>query len=74
MSRARVLVASSSTFSMWAAYLGRMPVVWRSGTVVHRIYGDEGAEAEVGPEGVIPSGFLAHAGRALAGARDRECP
>lgn len=28
MSRARVLIASRSTFSMWAAYLGAMPVIW----------------------------------------------
>lgn len=28
LSRARVLIASRSTFSMWAAFLGRMPVIW----------------------------------------------
>jgi Glycosyl transferase family 11 len=28
MSQGRVLVASASTFSSWAAYLGRMPVIW----------------------------------------------
>jgi hypothetical protein len=28
LSNARVLIASNSTFSMWAAYLGRMPVIW----------------------------------------------
>lgn len=28
LSRARVLIASRSTFSMWAAYLGGMPVLW----------------------------------------------
>jgi hypothetical protein len=28
LSRARLLIASRSTFSMWAAYLGGMPVIW----------------------------------------------
>jgi hypothetical protein len=28
LSSANVLVASGSTFSMWASYLGRMPVIW----------------------------------------------
>lgn len=28
LSRARLLIASRSTFSMWAAYLGGMPAIW----------------------------------------------
>lgn len=38
LSRANVLVASGSTFSMWASYLGRMPVVWHAGQLQQRLY------------------------------------
>jgi hypothetical protein len=54
-----VLVASGSTFSMWASYLGRGPAVWHKGQCRQRLYYDrpEG-EVEVGPEGRIPLPFL----------------
>lgn len=35
LSRSKMLIASASTFSMWASYLGRMPVVWYPG--LHRM-------------------------------------
>ncbi|BDY13542.1 alpha-1,2-fucosyltransferase [Hydrogenimonas cancrithermarum] len=35
LSKSPVLVASASTFSMWASYLGRMPVIWYPG--LHRL-------------------------------------
>lgn len=35
LSKSRILVASASTFSMWASYLGRMPVIWYPG--LHRM-------------------------------------
>ena len=38
LSRASILVASGSTFSMWASYLGRMPVVWHPGQLRQRLY------------------------------------
>lgn len=38
MGRSRGLVASGSTFSMWASYLGRMPVVWPRGQLRQRLY------------------------------------
>lgn len=38
LSRAYVLVASGSTFSAWASYLGRMPVIWHSGQMVQKLY------------------------------------
>ena len=38
MSSARVLVASGSTFSMWASYLGRMPVIWYPGQLRQKLY------------------------------------
>jgi len=40
LSRAEVLVASGSTFSMWASYLGRMPVIWHTGQIRQRLYYD----------------------------------
>jgi hypothetical protein len=40
MSTASVLIASGSTFSMWAAYLGRMPVIWPKNQRRQRLHGD----------------------------------
>lgn len=51
LSRAHVLVASGSTFSMWASYLGRMPVVWHSTQHRQRLYYDEVDKEEVVVEG-----------------------
>lgn len=39
LSRARLLVTSGSTFSMWASYLGRMPAVWHPGQKRQNLYG-----------------------------------
>lgn len=48
LSRARLLVASGSTFSMWASYLGRMPTVWHPGQKKQNLYGpSEPFEIEV---------------------------
>ncbi|TKX69207.1 glycosyl transferase, partial [Halorubrum sp. GN11_10-6_MGM] len=38
LSQAGVLIASGSTFSMWASYLGRMPVIWYPGQLRQRLY------------------------------------
>lgn len=38
MTKAGVLIASGSTFSMWASYLGRMPVIWFPGQIKQRLY------------------------------------
>lgn len=35
ISKSQLLIASNSTFSLWASYLGRMPTIWFPGT--HRI-------------------------------------
>jgi hypothetical protein len=49
MSTARVLIASGSTLSMWAAYLGRMPVIWPQSQRRQRLHGSEWEyEAELG--------------------------
>jgi hypothetical protein len=40
LSRSKILIASGSTFSMWASYLGRMPVIWHKGQLRQRLYCD----------------------------------
>lgn len=48
LSRAEILIASGSTFSMWASYLGRMPVIWPPGHKKQSLYGNSGVlEAEL---------------------------
>lgn len=42
LSRSNILVASgNSTFSMWASYLGRMPVIWPPGKLAQKLYFDK---------------------------------
>lgn len=49
LSNSNMLIASGSTFSMWASYLGRMPVVWHPGQKKQSLYGGTGPmEAEMG--------------------------
>jgi hypothetical protein len=47
LSNANVLVASGSTFSMWASYLGRMPVIWHPGQLSCPLYGGAVFEQEI---------------------------
>ena len=57
MSTAPLLIASGSTFSLWAAYLGRMPVLWPSRQRHQRLHGDRveyEPEIEFEP---VPDGF-----------------
>jgi hypothetical protein len=46
LSRSNLLVASGSTFSMWASYLGRMPVLWHPGQLRCKLYDDSILECE----------------------------
>jgi len=47
LTRANVLIASGSSFSMWASYLGRMPVIWHKGQMLQRLYrANEAIECE----------------------------
>ena len=58
LSQAGVLIASGSTFSMWASYLGRMPVIWYPGQRRQRLYYEnEELEIESGPEESLPHSF-----------------
>ena len=40
LSKAKILIGSkNSTFSQWASYLGRMPVIWPKGSLkINRLY------------------------------------
>lgn len=44
LSRARIFIASGSTFSMWASYLGQMPTVWFPKRLHHPILRDSRRE------------------------------
>lgn len=52
---AKLLVASHSTFSMWASFLGRMPVIWYRGKLECRLYTDPpDREIELGHDDPVP--------------------
>jgi hypothetical protein len=58
MARSTILIAAGSTFSMWASYLGRMPVVWHRGQLRQRIYYEKPhAEIEYVEGDTIPDEF-----------------
>jgi hypothetical protein len=46
LSRARILITSGSTLSMWASFLGQMPTVWYPGRLYHPILKDTRREIE----------------------------
>ena len=59
LSRSHLLIASGSTFSMWASYLGRMAVIWHSGQLRQRLYYEKAeAEIECGVRGEVPDSFF----------------
>lgn len=67
LSRARLLIASGSTFSMWASFLGRMPVIWHKGQLRCRLYPrSPDAEIEVGSDFCFPEPFRALVRRSQA--------
>jgi|SRR5579863_2525270 len=67
LSTAGVLVASGSTFSMWAAYLGRMPVIWPKAQRRQKLHGANWEyESEIGA-GPLPEGVLTLARKRLRG-------
>lgn len=59
LSRSRILIASNSSFSMWASYLGRMPVIWYKGLVKQRLYYGKDAikEIDIGLGENLPENF-----------------
>lgn len=66
LSAAPLFIASGSTFSMWASYLGRMPVIWYPGQLKCRLYYDQPhAEIELESGDDLPESFV----ECLAGLR-----
>jgi hypothetical protein len=45
----RMLVASGSTFSMWASFLGQVPTIWFPGQMKFRLLCEDGREIEYEP-------------------------
>lgn len=67
LSRAHVLVASGSTYSMWASFLGQMPVLWPPGQRRQSLYPGRSAEEPEWSPGVrLPAGFIEAVARASA--------
>jgi hypothetical protein len=59
MSTMRVFVGSASTFSKWASFLGRMPVIWYPGQLQQRLYLDHpDLEIELDDSGSLPDVFV----------------
>lgn len=59
LSRSNIFVGSKgSTFSMWASYLGRMPVIWPIGGLTQRLYTDNYFK-EIESDGLsLPEAFI----------------
>jgi hypothetical protein len=58
LTRANLLIASGSSFSMWASYLGRMPVIWHKGQMLQRLYRtNEAIECEYASGYDVPPEF-----------------
>lgn len=72
ISASSILIASGSTFSAWASYLGRMPVVWHKGQMrLHLYSGDaRSAECELDSGGRLPGEWLETAAAAVLRARN----
>ena len=58
LSHAQVLVASGSTFSMWAAYLGQIPSIWCPGQSRSLCVRIPAIQVEWVPGASLPYGFL----------------
>ncbi len=57
LSRAQALIASGSTFSMWASYLGQMPTIWYPGQRRQFVTGNDSLEPEWDGGG-FPAAFI----------------
>jgi hypothetical protein len=61
LSENEILIASASTFSKWASYLGRMPTIWYPGTHRHVLFPSESIfEGEVDYEDVLTEELFAN--------------
>ena len=55
LSRARLLIASGSTFSMWASFLHQAPTVWYPGKWQQRLHERDDTEFEWSPGNALPA-------------------
>lgn len=58
MSQHACLVASNSSFSMWACFLGQVPVIRPSSEMEGRLIAREGGEATVPPGAEVPRAWI----------------
>jgi hypothetical protein len=60
LSKAHLLIGSAgSTFSQWASFLGRMPVIWPKGSLTQHLYYDNPLlEIECAQEEKLPEDFI----------------
>lgn len=59
LTQANILIASGSTFSQWASYLGRMPVIWYEGQLRQRqYYENPECEIEIREDDALPDRFI----------------
>jgi hypothetical protein len=63
LSCARIFIASGSTFSMWASYLGQMPTIWFPRRLHHPILKDSRREIMTPLE--LPGEFIAQCAESL---------
>jgi len=55
LSRARLLIASGSTFSMWGSFLGQVPTIWHPGKLLQNVLVDAPErELEWAPGAALP--------------------
>lgn len=59
MARARALIGSSSTFSLWASFLGRMPSLWHPGGMLQAFPADHSLRLESPFGADVPEDFAA---------------
>jgi len=59
LSQSNILIASGSSFSQWASYLGRMPIIWHKGHLKNKLYHEKpNAEIELGKNDHLPETFI----------------
>ena len=59
LASARVIIASGSSYSMWASFLGQAPTIWFPGQRRQFVTGNPSSEAEWEPPSGLPEGFQA---------------
>jgi hypothetical protein len=66
LAQASAIVASSSTFSMWGAFLGEVPTIWYPGRMWQSATQDPQLQVEWGGDTPLPESFVSGVARRLA--------